>query len=231
MKTIIIGDIHGCCDQFEQLLAQVSFDDACDRLILLGDLMDRGRDSCKVYHRAVELQKRMGSRFVLLRGSHEKLLLNDSPRLRDRLLWRLVGKGATIRSFRQHNERMEDSITWFRAHSVMYHVDHHFQCVHAAIRNENPADNNEYTLLMDHCLTKMNLYDGKLTITGHIHLKEPTWFDGSGRNDQPLPYGEWMPLPERGVICLDTGCAEGNKLTAMIAIDEQYLLHCVKRKN
>jgi len=83
---------------------------------------------------------------------------------------------------------------------------------------------------MDHGVTRKNTYTGKLTITGHIHLMEPTWFDGSGGKGKPLPYGEWLPLPERGVICLDTGCAEGNKLTAMVVSDGQYRLHCVKRR-
>lgn len=229
MKTVIIGDIHGCCDQFEQLLAQVSFDEYLDRLILLGDLMDRGRDSCKVYHRAVELQERMGSRFVLIRGSHEKMLLDNSQRFWDKLLWQLVGKGAAVVSFCRCTEKMEDSIPWFREHSLLYYEDTLFQCVHAGIRHENPAENDEHTLLMDHGITRKNAYGGKLTITGHIHLKEPTWFDGSGRKGQPLPYGEWLPLPAKGVICLDTGCAEGNKLTAMILCKDRYLLTCVHR--
>ena len=229
MRTILIGDIHGYYDQFEQLLQKVFFNETQDHLILLGDLMDRGRDSCKVYHRAVELQERMGSRFILLRGSHEKMLLDDSQRFRDRLLWQLVGKGAAVASFRRHGENMADSIPWFREHSLLYYEDALFQCVHAGIRHENPAENDEHTLLMDHGITRKNAYAGKLTITGHIHLKEPTWFDGSGRNGQPLPYGKWMPLPEKGVICLDTGCAEGNKLTAMIVSDGRYLLHFVGR--
>lgn len=230
MRTILIGDIHGCFDQLGQLLAQLSFDEAHDRLILLGDLMDRGKDSCRVYHRAAELQRKMGSRFVLLRGSHEKLLLEDSPRLRDKLLWRLVGKGAAVASFRSHGEKMEDSIPWFREHSLLYYEDALFQCVHAGIRHENPAENDEHTLLMDHGIARKNAYAGKLTITGHIHLMEPTWFDGSGGKGHRLPYGEWKPLPEKGVICLDTGCAEGNKLTAMILCGDRYLLTCVNRR-
>jgi len=229
MRTILIGDIHGCYDPFEQLLKKVFFDETRDRLILLGDLMDRGRDSCKVYHSAVSLQERMGKRFVLIRGSHEKMLLEDSTRLRDKLLWRLVGKGAAVASFRRQGEKMEDSIPWFREHSLLYYEDTLFQCVHAGICRENPAENDEHTLLMDHSITRKNAYAGKLTITGHIHLQEPTWFDGSGGRGKPLPYGEWRLLPEKGVICLDTGCAEGNKLTAMILCGDRYLLTCVNR--
>lgn len=227
MRTILVGDIHGCYDAFEQLLQKVCFDESKDCLILLGDLMDRGKDSCKVYHRAVALQKGMGSRFVLIRGSHEKMLLDNSSRLRDRLLWQLVGKGAAVASFRRQGERMEDSVDWFRRHSVLFHEAEQFQCVHAGIRNENPAENDTYTLLMDHSLTRKNTYNGKLTITGHIHLRQPTWFDGSGMPGKPLLYERWEPLPAKGVICIDTGCAEGNKLTAMIVHENRYFLACV----
>ena len=33
---------------------------------------------------------------------------------------------------------------------------------------------------------------------------------------EEIPYGEWRPLPERGVLCIDTGCGKGGRLTAMV---------------
>ena len=45
MKTHIIGDIHGCRRPFEELLGILDPDPSRDRLILLGDLFDRGPDS------------------------------------------------------------------------------------------------------------------------------------------------------------------------------------------
>lgn len=230
-RTIIIGDIHGCYEEWEQLLKKVRFDSRQDRLILLGDLIDRGKDSYRVFQRAVELREEMQERFVVLKGSHEKMLLDDSKKIKDRILWCLVGKGATVRSFRSNGGALKDCADWFRAWSVPYYEAEDFQCAHAGVKEENPADNEEYTLFMDHRWVKRNRYHGKLTITGHIHLKEPAWYDGTGGKGQMLSYQQRMSLPQEGTICIDTGCAEENKLTAMVIQEKQFYLECVKYRN
>ena len=48
MKTIIIGDIHGCAAELKALLAKLCIGEA-DHLVLLGDLFDRGPDSWEVF--------------------------------------------------------------------------------------------------------------------------------------------------------------------------------------
>lgn len=46
-----------------------------------------------------------------------------------------------------------------------------------------------------------------------------------GGKSVPLPYGELLTLPERGVICLDTGCGkDGRSLTGMVTDGKQYRL-------
>ena len=45
MRTILIGDLHGCLREWEKLLAACAFREEEDRLVLLGDLMNKGRDS------------------------------------------------------------------------------------------------------------------------------------------------------------------------------------------
>src|SRR5258708_37593084 len=46
-RLIAIGDIHGCHAEFTELLEQLAVT-RDDRLVLLGDLVNRGPDSCKV---------------------------------------------------------------------------------------------------------------------------------------------------------------------------------------
>ena len=41
MSTYAISDIHGCFDEFMEVLDQVQFGDG-DELYILGDLVDRG---------------------------------------------------------------------------------------------------------------------------------------------------------------------------------------------
>lgn len=53
-RTIIVGDIHGCIEEFEELLKTLSYTGE-DRLVLAGDLVDRGPDSVGVVRKAQEL--------------------------------------------------------------------------------------------------------------------------------------------------------------------------------
>lgn len=68
-RVIAVGDIHGCADEFEQLLGKLALT-RHDRLILLGDLVNRGPDSARVLALAREHAHRS------LLGNHELRLLN-----------------------------------------------------------------------------------------------------------------------------------------------------------
>ncbi|MBI5766285.1 MAG: metallophosphoesterase [Verrucomicrobia bacterium] len=68
-RTIAIGDIHGCAREFEALLEKLALTSR-DRLILLGDLVNRGPDSARVIALA-----RAHAHCALL-GNHELRLLN-----------------------------------------------------------------------------------------------------------------------------------------------------------
>lgn len=46
-RTLVIGDIHGCIDEFRDLLSAVDLSRG-DEIISLGDFMDRGPDSPSV---------------------------------------------------------------------------------------------------------------------------------------------------------------------------------------
>ncbi|MEY4940556.1 MAG: hypothetical protein RIQ93_2291 [Verrucomicrobiota bacterium] len=90
-KLIAIGDIHGCHAEFAELLAKVA-PSKSDRLILLGDLVNRGPDSCLVIDLARE------HRALSLLGNHELRLLKyrrtgDKKHLKE-------GDSATIEKLR-----------------------------------------------------------------------------------------------------------------------------------
>jgi serine/threonine protein phosphatase 1 len=68
-RLIAIGDIHGCHREFEDLLGKLALEKH-DRLVLLGDLVNRGPDSAKVIALAREHAT------VSLLGNHELRLLN-----------------------------------------------------------------------------------------------------------------------------------------------------------
>ncbi|MEM6292265.1 MAG: metallophosphoesterase [Myxococcota bacterium] len=65
-RDIIIGDLHGCWAEFEQLLDELHVTDA-DRLISVGDLVDRGPDSLRLWR---YFRDRPNS--VVVMGNHER---------------------------------------------------------------------------------------------------------------------------------------------------------------
>ena len=70
MRTMIIGDVHGCSNALKKLLEKVQ-PTGTDKIVMLGDLFDRGPDSYGVFETVRALAKEFGERFVLLRGNHE----------------------------------------------------------------------------------------------------------------------------------------------------------------
>ncbi len=226
MRTIIIGDIHGCNQALRTLLEKTK-PGADDRLILMGDLFDRGPESWEVFQTVRQLSETFGSRFVLLRGNHEDYLLQAKLSFFQKLVWDRVGRGATVSSFKAHGERMEDSTPWLMEHCQLFYRDDEIQCVHAGLLIEPIEMNDIQTLLHDHEIVLKNHYVGRLTVVGHIALDAPTYFAGDGKTTEKLSYRTWSQLPPNGIICIDTGCGKGGRLTAMIVENHQYYLECV----
>ena len=227
MRTIIIGDIHGCCGSLNALLDRIRPDPERDRLVFLGDLFDRGPDSFGVLHRIMKLADDFGDRFILLLGNHEDYLLQPTLTRRQRAIWEQVGRQSTVISFKNAGGHMEDSIPWMKEHVRLFWKTDGFQCVHAGIMVDPPEVNDLQTLVHSHGTILMNRYTGPLTITGHIALERATWFAGDGETSEELEENVRFPMPQTGVICIDTGCGKGGKLTAMVTEGQQYYLQSV----
>ena len=229
MRTIVIGDVHGCAGTLLALLDRVA-PNMDDMVVMLGDLFDRGPDSYGVFKLVESLALSLGDRFVLLRGNHEDYLLSESLTLRQRWVWNQVGRGDTVKSFKANGARMEDAVPFLRENCRLYWQGSRFQCVHAGLRKMPIEENDINTLIHDHTVAEENQYAGPLTIVGHVALFAPTHFPGDQQEPEMLPPGEKLPLPQTGIICIDTGCGKGGILTALVAEGDQYTLECVRQK-
>lgn len=69
-RDFVVGDLHGCKKDLERLLQLVKFDRTVDRLISVGDLVDRGPQSLEC------LLLLKAPWFHAVMGNHEQLLLN-----------------------------------------------------------------------------------------------------------------------------------------------------------
>jgi serine/threonine protein phosphatase 1 len=72
-RLLCIGDVHGCVGELALLLAELAPTPA-DRLVFLGDYIDRGAESRTTLDLLVELRETL-PRAVFLRGNHEEMLL------------------------------------------------------------------------------------------------------------------------------------------------------------
>ena len=66
MRTIVVGDVHGMLGELKELLASVQFKKGEDRLVFVGDLLDRGPDSAGCVRLAKDLDA------IVTIGNHEE---------------------------------------------------------------------------------------------------------------------------------------------------------------
>lgn len=71
MATYVISDIHGCYDEFMRMLELIKFSPS-DKLIIVGDMVDRGPDSIKL----VEFVMKQSNIDSIL-GNHEDMMLGS----------------------------------------------------------------------------------------------------------------------------------------------------------
>src|ERR1051326_7782865 len=98
MRTLVVGDIHGKLKLFDRLLEVMDYKAVEDKLILIGDLVDRGEDSRGVVQRAIELQKEAPDTVIVLKGNHEAMMLSAlaQPEGEQSELWLYNGGVETL---------------------------------------------------------------------------------------------------------------------------------------
>ena len=117
----LIGDLQGCAAALDRMLQDIAFTPSRDRLVLLGDLVNRGPDSLGVLRRLSAL----GAAATCLLGNHDLHLLAVAHGAR------AVQRGDTFEEVLQAPDRAA-WIDWLRQQPLA-HVEAGWLCVHAGV--------------------------------------------------------------------------------------------------
>src|SRR3990172_11534761 len=140
-RLIAIGDIHGRLSKLEGLLEQIA-PSGDDRLVFLGDYIDRGADSFEVVELLLRLKKELPL-MVTLRGNHEDFVVslfigNDSLRQRD--IWlKMNGGDMTMTSYLNNGFYLKVHREFYMNLPLSWETDEYFFC-HAGVRPRIPLE-------------------------------------------------------------------------------------------
>ena len=195
-KIFIIGDIHGCLEMFEELMNTIEWSPESDRLIFLGDYIDRGMNPKGVIDYLIDLRERSDLVQCIL-GNHEKIFL-DYLDGRDLNTFFYNGGETTLDSYEKDGETHipEEHIAFLRSLDSIIELDD-FYIVHAGLRpgiEINRQDPEDMLWIRDPFIFSDYNF-GKRVIFGHTPFTSP--------------------LVMKNKIGLDTGAVFGNKLTCL----------------
>lgn len=193
-RLLAIGDIHGCRCALQKLLIRIN-PTRQDRIVFLGDYIDRGPDPRGVVETLLHLQRRV-PRSTFLMGNHERMLL-DVLDGRNLPLYLANGGLVTLLAYLDKGHlQLPAAHRHFFNSLQRFHETGKYIFVHAGLRPGYPLrQQTEEDLLWirDTFLTSTTDW-GKTVVFGHTPLRKP--YFGSHR------------------IRLDTGAVYGGTLTA-----------------
>jgi len=190
-KIYVIGDIHGCYDEFIKLLKKINVTDD-DLIISLGDIVDRGNKSVELYH---YFKNRKNA--LVLMGNHERKHLNG-----------ILNYSQEIVSI-QFQDKYDEFIEWLKHLPYFYETDSAI-IVHAFFEHDKSLYEQKEEVLSG--TTSGSKYLEKK------YDKGKHWSDYyTGK--KPIIYGHHVvgeiPKIKNNTYGIDTGACHGGMLTAI----------------
>lgn len=210
LRHLVIGDIHGCLEEFNELLKKVQYNPSQDRLILVGDLVDRGPDSVGMVRRARELSLECAM------GNHEYKFLR----------WFKGNKHLTPMDY--YTKFSDADITYINNMPYFIKVNENTSVLHAGAKPYLPIEKQHKDDLLYLRFTDKDrkFISIKAIAKEGAEALGAIFWTSFWKGPENIIYGhhvhsETDPLIEEvspGVKCygLDTGCCFGGRLTCLI---------------
>jgi len=198
-RLIAIGDIHGCFDTLNELVNNKIQLKKSDKLILLGDYIDRGAKSKEVVEYIIDLQKK-GFNILPLMGNHEAMLLDAYDNEKNTLKWIQNGGSETLKSFEISSlKKIEFKYIEFFKKLKYYYSSGDCLFVHAGFNDNVVNTFSDFYSMLWKC--KESYANPLLTNKTIIH----------GHNPISISKCEERVLSKLNVINIDTGCVYKDK--------------------
>ena len=235
-RTIFIGDVHGCLEELKLLLAKINYvagHRELDRLIFVGDLVDRGPDSAGV----VNYVRVLGAECVI--GNHDNKYIRFNRHENKKLASLKRGERSPYKNpMRLGDSKLsvfhsmgEENLEWLSNLPSSIHIpDLNVLVVHAGVKpGTNPFHQADGTLF--HCRF-VDADTHKLVKLGpdHVQPEGSKYWAEFYNHTVDIVHGHHVHERDAptiytndcGARCIDidTGACFGGNLTAMIYDDK-----------
>ena len=212
-RTIVIGDVHGCANEFEELLTKLELKPS-DRVIQVGDLVNRGPDS----HRVIELACEYQVKSVI--GNHELRLLTARKKNKTSLLNQY--DQITLEKLTKDHWNYLEAMPKF-----IYDAQIDTVIVHGGFLPDKPWQTQSIDLI-----TNIQVIDNKGKAAKRSDAPDAAPWAASWDGNPFVVYGH-TPRPRvferKGSIGIDTGCVYGGNLTAYVIEDKSIVQVCAHK--
>lgn len=216
---VCIGDPHGCLVELDELLNKIGYNSEQIRLVMMGDLVDRGENSVGVVRRVRELG------VECVKGNHEDKHIRFFEQQKKRSENKNYKGGKELCDFELNiNKRLSKADhAWLKDLPIRIHLAHNYWAVHGGMIPAIAFDKQEDAKMMRARWVDENGNHKPLKITDSTegaYIWSSKW-----KGPQSVIYGHFVqpgykPRIDKfdGGECIgiDTGCCFGGKLTAWI---------------
>jgi serine/threonine protein phosphatase 1 len=198
-RLLAIGDSHGCYESLQSLVHEVIRAGKHDRIILLGDYIDRGQDSKAVLDFIMKLVSE-GYDVIPLKGNHEDMMLKAAMSPMNNYNWMRNGGYETLNSFGVTSvDEIDNSYMDFVSSLPFYHMEDEFIFVHGGFNDDIPDPfEDTYSMIW---ARKYEYHSPVLKNKTIIH----------GHRPHALSELEEQLEKSPSVINIDTGCVYGKE--------------------
>ncbi len=194
-RLFAIGDIHGCYCLLKQLLRKLPINWTKDKLIFLGDYIDRGDEVKMVIETIIELKSKYKDHVICLMGNHEDMFLDYLKGL-NKILYLTLGGSHTINSYGGIQNIPKSHIDFIRSLELLFETEEYI-FVHAGLRPYIPVEqqSKDDLIWIREAFYESDYDWGKTIVFGHTPMATP------------------FLRPNK--IGIDTGAVYGGRLTAV----------------